>query len=139
MDIPYRKVATITSPPYNMPPDITANVKRYLPLGSNARTFFESSVLSNIICIFCVGKVVNKQQLPSPIPCIQPRSVGTVLERWGVEEPATNEVTDDPMPKGKGAGPRPYVLYHKRWGHNPERRRSTTTAHRVVHTNLSRT
>jgi len=38
-----------------------------------------------------------------------------VLERWGVEGPATNRVTDDPMPKGKGAGPRPYVLYHKRW------------------------
>jgi len=65
--------------------------------------------------------------------------VGIVLESWGVEEPAKNEVTDDPMAKGKGAGPRPYVLYHKRWVHNPERQESTTTAHRVTHRNSSRT
>ena len=53
-------------------------------------------------------------------------------KREGIEEPATDGVTDDPMSKGNGAGARPYVLYHERCGHDPKRRRSTTTIDRVV-------
>ena len=39
-------------------------------------------------------------------------SVGIGLKggKRGVEEPVTDGVNDEPMPKGNGVGPRPYIL-----------------------------
>jgi len=54
-------------------------------------------------------------------------------KREGVEELVTDGVNDEPMPKGNEVGPRPYILYHERWGHHSERRISTMTALRDVH------